>query len=226
MTLSYHGHACFTVEISGRRLLFDPFVTPNPLAAGVDVEGLAADLIFVSHGHDDHLHDCVAVATRTGAPVVCNFEVHRWLRSKGLSDVRAINTGGMMDFGFCAVKAVVAQHSSSLPDGTYGGNPLGFVCRSAAGSFYYSGDTALTMDMQLVPSFVPPDILLLPIGDVFTMGYEDAARAARLINCRRVVGLHYDTFPAIRIDREAATAHFKRNGLELLLPEPGSVTPL
>jgi L-ascorbate metabolism protein UlaG (beta-lactamase superfamily) len=222
MRISFHGHSCFTVEISGRRLLFDPYITPNPMATGVDADAVQADLIFVTHGHDDHMHDCEVIARRTGATVVCNFELSQWLRRRGLENLRAINTGGSLEFGFCTVKAVVAHHSSSLPDGSYGGSPLGFACRSQEGCFYYSGDTSLTMDMQLVPSFCPPDIVLLPIGDVFTMGIDDAARAARLLNCRRVVGLHYDTFPAIRIDREAAISHFKKNGLELLLPEPGS----
>ena len=223
MRLSSHGHSCFSVEISGRHLLFDPYITPNPLASGVDVDAVQADLILVSHGHDDHLHDCEAIARRTGAAVVCNFELSNWLRKRGLENLRAINTGGCLEFGFCTVKAIVAHHSSSLPDGSYGGNPLGFAVRSKEGCFYYSGDTSLTMDMQLVPSFSPPDFVLLPIGDVFTMGVEDAARAARLLNCRRVVGLHYDTFPAIRIDREAAISHFKKTGLELILPEPGAI---
>ncbi|NDC77387.1 MAG: metal-dependent hydrolase [Chitinophagia bacterium] len=222
MRLSCHGHSCFSVEISGRHLLFDPFITPNPHASGVDADTVQADVIFVTHGHDDHMHDCEAIARRTSAPVVCNFELSNWLRSRGLENLRAINTGGCLELGFCTVKAVVAHHSSSLPDGSYGGSPLGFAVRSKEGCFYYSGDTSLTMDMQLVPSFCPPDFVMLPIGDVFTMGIEDAARAARLLNCRRVVGLHYDTFPAIRIDREAAITHFKKNGLELTLPEPGS----
>lgn len=226
MRLSYYGHSCFSVEVSGRHLLFDPYIPSDPPVSGVDADAVKADLILVSHGHNDHIRDCESIAVRTGATVVSNFEIHNWLRGRGLSNLSAVNTGGCIDFGYCTVKAVVAHHSSSLPDGTYGGNPLGFACRAAEGAFYYSGDTSLTMDMQLVPSFAPPDFVLLPIGDVFTMGYEDAARAARLLNCRRVVGLHYDTFPAIRIDKAAAISHFKRNGLELLLPEPGSTIDL
>jgi len=222
MRFSYYGHSCFGASIAGKHLLFDPFVTTNPLASKVVAETIPADLILVSHGHEDHILDCEAIAIRTGATVVCNYEIHLWLKARGLSQLRPVNTGGTIDIGYCAIKAFVAHHSSSMPDGSYGGHPLGFACRSTEGSFYYSGDSSLTMDMQLVPSFVPPDVLLLPIGDVFTMGYEDAARAARLLNCRTVIGLHYDTFPSIRIDKEAATAHFKKNGLELLLPEPGT----
>lgn len=210
------------METGGASILFDPFISPNPLAAEVDMDAIGADHIFVSHGHDDHIHDCVELAERTGALVVSNFEICNWLKAKGLKNLHAMNTGGRWTFPFGTVKAVTAQHSSGLPDGSYGGNPLGFVFKTAECNFYYAGDTALTLDMQLIPSFVPPDLALLPIGDNFTMGFEDAARAAMMIQCRRIIGLHFDTFAPIRINKEMATSHFNKLGLELILPEIGS----
>ena len=222
MRLTYYGHSCFSVRIGGKTLLFDPFISGNPLASHIDVEKVEADLIFVSHGHADHIADCMPIAKRTGAKVVTNWEIHQWLNAHGLSDTHPMNIGGVWDFGFATVKAVVAQHSSSLPDGAYGGNPMGFAVKTEGKSFYYGGDTALTTDMRLVPDFVKPDFVLLPIGDNFTMGFEDAARAAVLVGCKRVVGLHYGTFPPIAIDTEKARSHFEGKGLELLLPGIGS----
>lgn len=222
MKFSYYGHSCFGVEIAGKQILFDPFVTGNPLAAAVDVDSIPADVIFVSHGHVDHILDLERIARRTDALVVANWEIHEWLQKKGLTRTHPMNMGGKWDFGFAVVKAVVAQHSSGLPDGSYGGSPMGFVFKTAEGNFYYSGDTALTLDMQLVPSFAVPGFSVLPIGDNFTMDVADAARAAQYINCRRVVGVHYDSFGYIKIDKEAAQDYFSRHGLELILPEIGA----
>ena len=135
-----------------------------------------------------------------------------------------MNVGGQATFDFGSVKCVVAKHSSSFADGSYGGVAMGFVIKSADGNFYYSGDTALTLDMQLIPSFAVLDFTVLPVGDVITMGYEDAVRAAHMISCRRVVGIHYNTWPNIQLDEEKAVEYFSRNGLELLLPSIGSTT--
>jgi len=222
MLFTYYGHSCFSVEIQGKKLLFDPFISPNELARTVDVNSIEADYILVSHGHSDHIADCVDIAGRTGALVITNWEVYEWLGKQGISNVHPMNTGGARNFEFGTLKCVVAQHSSSLPDGSYGGNPMGFVIKSADGNFYYAGDTALTMDMQLVPRFTPLDFAVLPIGDNFTMGYEDAIRAAHMVSCQRVIGVHYDTFGFIRIDRDKATEAFSRNGLQLHLPAIGS----
>lgn len=226
MKLTYYGHSCFRVEAGGSSILFDPYIRPNPLATGIDMGGITADYIFVSHGHEDHIHDCVELANQTGAMVVSNFEICGWLGAKGLQRLHPMNTGGKWNFDFGTVNAVAAQHSSGLPDGSYGGNPMGFVFKTKDRNFYYAGDTALTLDMQLIPSFVPPDLAILPIGDNFTMGYEDAAKAAHMISCRRIIGVHFDTFAPIRINREAAKTHFSQKGLELLLPEIGSVIEL
>lgn len=222
MKFSYYGHACFGVECEGKQVLFDPFISGNPLAQGIDLDTIPADYIFLSHGHVDHVADCARIAQRTGAKIVCNWEMHEWLNKQGLDNTHPMNTGGRWDFEFGTVKTAIAHHSSGLPDGTYGGNPMGFIFKTASGSFYYSGDTALTLDMQLVPAFAVPKFAILPIGDNFTMGYRDAARAAQYINCRTIIGVHYDTFGFIKINTTEAQDYFSRHGLELLLPGIGT----
>lgn len=225
MKFTYYGHSCFGIEIKGKKLLFDPFITPNKLAAAVNADEVEADYIFVSHGHEDHIADCVSIAKRTGALVICNWEIYQWLLKQGVENVHPMNTGGRKSFDFGTVKCVNAQHSSSLPDGSYGGNPMGFVV-ACEKNFYYSGDTALTLDMQLIPQGSPIAFSIMPIGDNFTMGIEDAVRAAHMISCHSVIGVHYNTFPYIVIDAEKAKAHFERNGLELKLPGIGETIEL
>jgi L-ascorbate metabolism protein UlaG (beta-lactamase superfamily) len=137
-----------------------------------------------------------------------------------------MNTGGSFAFGDIGVKCVVAQHSSGLPDGSYGGNPMGFIIYSDEGIFYYSGDTALTMDMQLIPRWAKLNFAVLPIGDNFTMGYADASVAAKMIGCNSIVGVHYDTFGYIRIDHEKAIKMFRDAGCRLHLPRIGETINL
>lgn len=222
MKFSYYGHACFGVDCAGKQVLFDPFISGNPLAGDIDIDAIPADYIFLSHGHADHILDCARIAKRTGATIVCSWEIHEWLNKQGLNKTHPMNTGGKWDFEFGTVKATVAQHSSGLPDGSYGGNPMGFIVKTGNKRFYYSGDTALTLDMQLVPSFAVPDFAVLPIGDNFTMGVEDAARAAQYINCRTIIGVHYNTFGYIKTNTAEAQDYFSRHGLELLLPGIGT----
>lgn len=227
MKLTYYGHSCFSVVIGGKNLLFDPFITYNELANNiVDVDSLPADFILVSHGHQDHIADCVRIATRTGAKVIGAWEVHEWLQKQGVSNTHPMNTGGKWNFGAFTVKCVVAQHSSGLPDGTYGGNPMGFIVTSAEGNFYYSGDTALTMDMQLIPRWAKLNFAVLPIGDNFTMDAVDAAACAEMIQCKTIVGVHYDTFGFIKIDHAAATKVFRNAGAELKLVPIGTTAEL
>lgn len=221
MKFTYYGHSSFAVEVKGKKILFDPFITPNDLASSIDVNRIEADYIFVSHGHADHVADLKGVAERTGAKVVGAFELTEWISKQGISNVHPMNTGGKWAFDFGTVKCVVAHHSSGLPDGSYGGNPLGFVFTTSEGNFYYSGDTALTFDMELIPRFAKLDFAILPIGDNFTMGVEDAIIAAEFIECSRIVGVHYDTFGYIKIDHKEATQQFEAAGLTLLLPAIG-----
>ena len=220
MKVTYYGHACFAAEVGTKTLLFDPFIAENQLAKAVDRRAVPADYILISHGHADHLADAAAIAKRTGATIVSNYEVTVWYNQQGLTKTHPLNHGGGWGFEFGRVKFVNAVHSSSLPDGTYGGNPGGFVVESAEGNFYYSGDTALTMDMKLIGESTRLTFTALPIGDNFTMGVDDAIKAAEFVRCREILGLHYNTFPPIRIDAPAAIERFKAAGqhLHLLLP--------
>ncbi|MES2006260.1 MAG: metal-dependent hydrolase [Bacteroidota bacterium] len=218
MKLTYYGHSCFGVEIKGKKILFDPFITYNELAKEIDVNSIAADYIFLSHGHVDHTADCVAIAKRTGCQVVANWEIHEWLNKQGVSNTHPMNTGGKWKFDFGTVKCTAAQHSSGLPDGSYGGSPMGFLFTTEEGNFYYSGDTALTLDMQLIPTWAKLNFAILPIGDNFTMDVEDASRAADFIQCNTIVGVHYNTFGFIKINTEDAKAVFGKTGKQLLLP--------
>ena len=226
MKLTYYGHSCFAVETNGKKLLFDPFITYNELAKHIDLASIQADYILVSHGHADHIADCVALANSTGATVICNWEIHEWLNKQGVTNTHPMNTGGARAFGDIGVKCVVAQHSSGLPDGGYGGNPMGFIVYSNEGTFYYSGDTALTMDMQLIPRWAKLNFAVLPIGDNFTMGTADASVAAMMIGTNNVVGVHYDTFGYIRIDHEKAIKTFRDAGCKLHLPAIGETINL
>ena len=221
MKLTFYGHSCFLVEINNKKILFDPFITYNELAKDIDVNKIEADYIFLSHGHADHIADCISIATRTNATVVAIFEVHEWLNKNGVANTHPMNTGGKWNFDFGTVKCVVAQHSSSLPDGTYGGNPIGFVFTTTDGNFYYSGDTALTLDMQLIPLWAELNFAVLPIGDNFTMDVNDAIKAAEFVKTTTVVGVHYDTFGYIKVNHENAITSFEATGKKLFLPAIG-----
>jgi L-ascorbate metabolism protein UlaG (beta-lactamase superfamily) len=227
MKITYYGHACFSVFTGGKNILFDPFITYNELAKGVDVGAIPADYIFISHGHQDHVADAMAIAQPTGAKLVSNYEIVTWFEQKGIKNTHPLNHGGKWKFDFGTVKYVNAVHSSVLPDGTYGGNPGGFVIETPEGNFYYSGDTALTMDMQLIPlTSGKLNVALLPIGDNFTMGIEDAVLAAEFVKCDKVIGLHYDTFGYIKIDHQAAKDAFAAKGKELILLNIGQTIEL
>ena len=220
MKFTYYGHACFAVEAGGKTLLFDPFIKSNPLAGAIDISKIAADFILVSHGHGDHLEDVKEIGGRTGATVITSFEPSVWFEKQGVKNVQGMNHGGAAKMPFGRVKLTNAVHSSSMPDGSYGGNPAGFVIESTDGNFYYSGDTALMMDMQLLRDRAL-DFAVFPIGDFYTMGIEDACRAAEFVGVKKFVGVHYDTFPPIKLDRDGALKTAKAAGVELLLPKIG-----
>lgn len=222
MKLTYYGHSCFGVELAdGTKLLFDPFITPNELAKDIDMEAIPADYVMLTHGHFDHMADAEAILKRTGAKLIANFEIVSWYGGKGIANAHPMNTGGAFTFPFGRVKAVNAVHSSVLPDGTYGGAAVGFIVEAGGASFYVSGDTALTQDMKIIGERHALEFAVMCIGDNFTMGAEDAAIAAQWTGARTVVGVHYDTFPPIKLDKAAAHAAFAAKGVELLLPRIG-----
>ena len=222
MTIKYYGHSCFGIEIDGKHLLFDPFVSGNELAKDIDIESIPCDFMLISHGHADHIADAEAIAKRTGCKVICAFEIHTWFNAQGVTNTHPMNTGGSWTFEFGKVKCVVAQHSSSLPDGTYAGNPMGYVVDTPEGCFYFAGDTALTLDMQLIPmTCTALGFAILPIGSNFTMDYHDAIIASDFIQCDTIIGCHYDTFGYIKIDHEEAEKAFETEGKSLILPKVG-----
>jgi L-ascorbate metabolism protein UlaG (beta-lactamase superfamily) len=221
MNVTFYGHSCFAVSTAGRTLLFDPFITQNELARHIDVNQVYADFVLISHGHFDHLADAVAIAKRTGAVVVSNYEITVWLGGQGVTKTHPLNHGGGANFDFGRAKFTPAVHSSGLPDGTYGGNPGGFLIETADGAFYYAGDTALTYDMKLIGESTRLRFAALPIGDNFTMGVEDAIKAAEFVGCKEILGLHYNTFPPIRIDTAEAVRKFKAANRNLHLLKPG-----
>ena len=226
MKLTFLGHSTFLAEISGNNLLFDPFISDNPKASHIDIESLIPDWILVSHGHGDHVADVESIAKRSGAKLISNFEIVSWFGQKNIAG-HPLNHGGKVNLDFGTVKYVNAVHTSSLPDGSNGGDPGGFVIWNNETSFYYAGDTALTMDMKLIPMTCPKlNFAILPIGDNFTMGYEDAVLAAQFIQCDKIIGCHYDTFGYIKIDKNKAKEAFLKAGKELILMDIGSTIEL
>ena len=221
MKLTYFGHSCFLLQTAGKNILFDPFIRPNALAASIDVEAIEVDYILVTHGHADHVADAIEIANRTNALIVSNFEVVNWFTGQGVDNTHPMNHGGQKEFDFGKVKYVNAIHTSSMPDGSYGGAPGGFVISNDEGVLYHAGDTALTYDMKLLAAS-NITTALLPIGDNFTMGVDDAMIAAGFIDCENIIGMHYNTFDVIRIDTSAAEIKFKEAGKELILMEIGA----
>ena len=222
MKVTYYGHSCFSVQTKDVNILFDPFIRPNALASHINVEEIKPDVILLSHGHWDHMADLVEIANNSGAKVVSNFEIITWFQNQGLTNLHPMNIGGAWKFEWGKVKYVNAIHSSAMPDGSYGGNPGGFVVTTDEGNFYYSGDTALTLDFQLIGEQFDLNFCLLPIGDNLTMGVEDAIICADFVQCDTVIGVHYDTFPPITINHEKAKAEFAEMEKELILMKIGS----
>ena len=202
--LTYYGHSTFGIETDDAKLIVDPFFAPNNPAATVKVDEVEADFILVTHGHGDHVADLVPLAKQTGALVICNFEIANWLGNQGVENVHAMHIGGGYDFPFGRAKMTIAHHGSGLPDGSYGGNPAGFLLHLNEGAdIYISGDTALTYDMRLIGEAGGVDLAVLCMGDNFTMGPDDAVRAAQFVQAKHVIPCHYDTFPPIRQDADA-----------------------
>ena len=196
--VTWHGHATASIEADGHHILIDPFFTDNP-AAVTDGAQLTPDVIIVTHGHDDHVADVEPIATRSGAMLISSPEICGWFGQKGVSNNHAMNIGGWTDFEFGRVKFTPAWHSSSLPDGSYAGMPMGVLLEIGGRRIYHAGDTALFSDMSLIGEG-GLDVALLPIGSNFTMGPDEAIAASRLLAPKVVIPIHYDTFPPIRQD--------------------------
>lgn len=220
MKITFYGHACIGIEVSGKHILVDPFITGNPKASHIDINSIKADYILVTHAHNDHVLDVETIGKRTNAVVVSNYEIAMHYAAKGLK-YHPMNHGGSWDFDFGNVKYVNAIHTSSFADGTYGGNPGGFVIEGEHKNIYIAGDTALTFDMKLIPMRTKLDLAILPIGDNFTMDVDDAIVASDFLDCDKVLGYHYDTFGFIEINHEEAIKKFFDVGKDLMLLDIG-----
>jgi len=221
MEIVYHGHSCFEITLGSYKILFDPFITPNPLVQDKDISHINPDFILITHGHSDHLADAVSIAKRSGATIVSNFEITNWFEAKGIESVHGMNIGGKYQFEFGIIKMVNALHSSSLPGGEYGGNPAGFVIKTDGKAFYHAGDTGLNQEMIQIAEEFNLDFAILPIGDNFTMGIDDALKAAKLVNANHIVAMHFDTFPVIRIDHDICKSKAVEQGIKLTIPGIG-----
>ncbi|WP_394970787.1 metal-dependent hydrolase [uncultured Croceitalea sp.] len=223
MEITFLGHASLHIKIEEINLVVDPFISGNPKAEGIDLNSIEADYILVTHAHRDHILDIEAIVKNNPeAKLISNYEIIQWYDKKGIQG-HPLNHGGKKNFDFGILKYVNAIHSSVFPDGSNGGNPGGFVISTTHDkTVYIAGDTALTMDMKLLPlMFDKIDLAILPIGDNFTMGYEDAALASDFVKCDKVLGYHYNTFPPITLNKEEVLNYFKNKGKELLLPKIG-----
>ncbi len=216
MKITYLGHASLAIRVNGKTLIVDPFISGNELAKHIDVNSLKADYILITHAHGDHILDVETIAKNTGAIIVSNAEIAGYYEAKGFK-THPMNHGGSWEFDFGKVKYVNAIHSSSFPDGSYGGQPGGFVIEASEKNVYIAGDTALTYDMKLIPMKNPLDLAVLPIGSNFTMDVDDAAIAAEFLSVNKVLGYHFDTFGYITIDHKIAKQKFANKNKELVL---------
>jgi L-ascorbate metabolism protein UlaG (beta-lactamase superfamily) len=220
------GHAAMAIETAGHKILIDPFFTGNPRAV-ISAEQAEADFILISHGHSDHVGDSIAIAKRTGATVISNYEISVWLQQQGLKKVHGQQHGGGFNHPFGRVKLTLAFHGSALPDGSNGGNPCGFLIYLQDGKkIYHAADTGLFGDMKLIGE-EGIDLAILPIGDNFTMGPDDAVRALQLIEPKKVIPIHYNTWPIIAQDANAWAAKVKaQTKAEPIVLEPGGAIEL
>ncbi|MGH1386964.1 metal-dependent hydrolase [Kordia sp.] len=221
MKITYLGHASLHIEFDEISIIVDPFISGNSLASHIDVNELDADYIFVTHAHQDHILDVETIAKNTGATIVSNYEIAMHYGAKNFN-VFAMNHGGTYKTQAFSAKYVNAIHTSSFPDGSYGGQPGGFVLTVGRKSIYIAGDTALTYDMKLIPLQTKLDLAIFPIGDTFTMGVDDAIIASDFVACDKVLGYHYDSFPPIKIDQEEAEQKFSKKQKDLILLEIGN----
>ena len=220
MKITFLGHASLQIEVGGKHIIVDPFISGNDLAKAIEIASLKADYILITHAHQDHILDVETIAKNTGAKLVSNYEIISHYGNKGIEG-HPMNHGGSWNFDFGKVTYTNAIHTSSFPDGSYGGNSGGFIIESEEGNLYIAGDTALTMDMKLIPMQCKIDLAVLPIGDNFTMGIDSAIIASDFIECDNILGYHYDTFGYIKIDKEIGKSKFLKANKKLHLLEIG-----
>ena len=218
--ITWLGHSTFQIETAGKTILLDPFFTGNP-SATLDAASAEADAIIVSHGHGDHVGDTVDIAKRTGALVIANFEIIDWMGKQGVENVHPQHIGGAHQYDFGTVKLTIAHHGSMLPDGSNGGSPCGILLKLDGGTIYFAADTGLFYDMKLIGE-EGIDLAILPIGDNFTMGPADSVKATKLIQPKRVMPMHFNTWPLIEQDVSAWASQIQeQTSAEPVVLQPG-----
>jgi len=226
ITLRFHGHSCFEIDDGTHRILIDPFLSGNSNATVKPESFSKLDAILVSHGHGDHLGDTVAIAKRSKAMVVSNYEIVGYLGNQGVTG-HPLHIGGGRQFPFGHVKLTIAHHGSTGPNGEALGNPVGFVLTMDGKKIYHAGDTGLFLDMQLIgEAWGPLDAALLPIGDNFTMGIDDAVRATGFLKAKVAIPMHYDTFDLIKADPAEFVRKVEAAGRKAVVVKPGAAYTL
>lgn len=228
MKLTYLSHSCALIQTESHAILIDPFLTGNDLAP-ISSDDVPCDFIILTHGHDDHVGDTAAIARRTGATIISNFEIASYFERQGFT-THGLGHGGGWTFPFGRVKLTIAHHSSSYPDAEgnlrYMGNPAGVILTIDGRNIYHAGDTCVFLDMELIGRMHPLELALLPIGDNFTMGIEEAAEAARLLKPRMIVPVHYNTFDLIKADPEELATRLDGTDTRVVALKPGEALEL
>ncbi len=202
MNITFLGHACFSFKIGNKNFLLDPYIRSNPLAKHIDINTIKADYILITHGHYDHVEDVEPIYNNNNASIiVANFEVSAWFKKKGCIRVHPMSCGGTFSADGVKVKMLPAVHSSSMPDGSYGGNATSLLLSAEDKNIYLAGDTGLHQDMKLAGDLYNIDIAILPIGGNFTMDIEESFSASNFLQAKKTIAMHYDTFEAIVIDK-------------------------
>ncbi len=215
LTLSYHGHSCFEVDDGSHRIIIDPFLSGNPLTT-INPEDISVEAVLVTHGHADHLGDTVAIAKKNGAPVIGMYELVGYCAERG-TEGHSMSIGGAHTFPFGRVKLTIAHHGSFTDDGVYTGNPCGFLLTMGGKTLYHAGDTGLFLDMKLIAEQDPIDIALLPIGDNYTMGIDDAVKAVEFLRPKIVLPMHYKTMPVLEEDPTKFSDRLEGSGTEVVI---------